>query len=86
MVGVTQFGIRGNARPVCIRTTRPIGRLLRLSAHHEHQEDQGHEADALKRVRGGLSITSRYAVFGRTLGGYLNTVTSRGHLDALGTG
>jgi hypothetical protein len=41
---------------------------LPLSAHHQHQEDQGHEADALKWVRSGFSISGRYAVFGRGLG------------------
>jgi|HubBroStandDraft_6_1064221.scaffolds.fasta_scaffold886715_2 hypothetical protein len=60
--------------------------IVRLSAHHQHQEDQGHEADALKRVRGGFGISSRYTMFGRRLGSYVNAVADLAHLDALGPG
>ena len=59
---------------------------LPLSAHHQHQEDQRHNAEALKRIRDRFSIPGPCAVFGRRLSSHLNAVAGLGHLDALGTG
>jgi hypothetical protein len=86
MVGVRAIRYCRKSLPRVSPSSPAHRAILPLSAHHQHQEEQRHEANALKRVRGGLSIAGRYAVFGRRLGSHVSAVTDRAHLDALSSG